>query len=90
MALQCMSDITFSVDGIQYQLSKLNANEAKGLDNLSPFILKHYATEISPVLQVIFTRLLNMGTLPSDWLQANTFKKGNHICASNYRPTVYI
>ena len=66
-----MSNVTFSVDGIQHQLSKLDANKAKSLDNISPYILKHCANEISPVLQVIFTQSLNTGTLPSDWLQAN-------------------
>jgi len=84
-----MSDIIFSVDGIQYQLSKLDTNKAKGLDNISLFILKHCTTEISPVLQVVFTQLLNVGTLPSDWLQVNIcpiLKKGNHTSASNYQP----
>ena len=90
-AIPGMSNITFSVSGIQYQLTKLDANKARGPNNISPFILKHCATEISPVLQVIFTQSLNTGTLPSDWLQANIcpiFKKGNRTCncASNYRP----
>ena len=82
-----MPDIAFSVDGIQRQLSKLDANKAKGPDNISPYILKHCANEISSVLQVIFTQSLNTGTLPSDWLQANicpVFKKGYRTSASNY------
>ena len=66
-----MSNITFSVDGIQHQLSKLDANKVKGPDNISSYILKHCAIEISPILQVIFTQSLNTGSLPSDWLQAN-------------------
>ena len=84
-----MPNITFSVDGIQHQLSKLDANKAKGLDNISSYILKHCAIEISPILQVIFTQSLNTGSLPSDWLQANVcpvFKKGNRTSASNYQP----
>ena len=83
-----MSNVTFSVDGIQHQLSKLDANKAKGSNNISSLIvIKHCANEISPVLRVIFTQSLNTGTLPSDWLQANicsVFKKGNRTNASNY------
>ena len=84
-----MSDISFSIDGIQHQLSKLDANKAKGPDNISPYILKHCAIEISPVLRVIFTQSLHTATLPSDWLQANicpVYKKGSRTNASNYRP----
>ena len=66
-----MPGIAFSVDGTQHQLSKLDANKAKGTDNISPYILKHCANEISSVLQVIFIQSLNTCTLLSDCLQAN-------------------
>jgi len=82
-----MPYITFSVDGIQHLLSCLGVNKASGPDNISPFILKECANEISPVLQVIFTQSLNTGTLPSDWVTANVcpvFKKGSCTIASNY------
>ena len=49
-----MPDTTFSVTGIQHQLSILDTNKASGPDNISPFILKHCSNEISPILQVIF------------------------------------
>ena len=62
-----MPDITFSVTGIQHQLSILDTNKASGPDNISPFILKHYSNEISPILQVIFMQSLDTG-VPSDWL----------------------
>ena len=84
-----MSNITFSVDRIQHQFSKLDANKAKGPVNISSYILEHCPIEISPVLQVIFTQSLNTGSLPSDWLQAiicPVFKKGNRTSASNYWP----
>ena len=42
-----VSDITFSVDGIKYQLFKLDANKAQGPDNISPYILKYCTIEIN-------------------------------------------
>ena len=60
-----------------------------GPDRISPYILKHCAAEISPILQVIFTQSLNTGKLPSDWQKANIcpiFKKDNCSSPSNYRP----
>ena len=84
-----MPDTTFSVTGIQHQLSILDTNKASGPDNISPFILKHCSNEISPILQVIFMQSMDTGVLPSDWLKANVcpvFKKGNRTHASNYRP----
>jgi len=58
-------------------------------DSIPPFVLKHCAEEISPVLNVIFTKSLSSGTLPSDWKKANicpVFKKGRRDNACNYRP----
>jgi len=46
-----MPDITFSIAGIQHQLSLLDSNKASGPDNISPFILKHCCNEMSPILQ---------------------------------------
>ena len=43
-----MPNITFSTNGIQHRLSVLDMNKASGPDNISPFILKHCANEISP------------------------------------------
>ena len=54
-----------------------------------PYILKHCANEIAPILQVIFTQSLSTGSLLNDWLSANicpVLKKGNRNSASNYRP----
>ena len=73
-----MPVITFSTAGIQHQLSLLDTNKARGPDNISPYILKNCANEVSSVLQVIFTQSLDTGMLPSDWLLANVcpvFKK---------------
>ena len=88
-ALPTMPSITFSVAGIQHQLSLLDTNKASGPDNIHPYILKNCANEISPILQVIFTQSLDTGIQPSDWLMANVcpvFKKGNRTSTANYRP----
>ena len=81
--------IIFSQSGIQHLLSTLDVNKASGPDRISPYILKHCAEELSPVLQVIFTQSLATGTLPPDWLSANiypVFKKGSRNKVCNYRP----
>jgi len=59
-------DIAFSVEGICQLLSELDTNKASGPDEIPPFVLKHCAEEILPVLNVIFTKSLSSGTLPSD------------------------
>ena len=66
-----ISDITFSVEGICQLLSNFDTNKASGPDEIPSFILKEFAEEISPVLQVIFTKSLSTGLLPSDWKKAN-------------------
>ena len=55
-----MPNITFSVTGIQHQLSILDTNKASGPDNISPFILKHCSNELSPILQVIFMQSMQV------------------------------
>ena len=49
------------------------------------YIFKHCASEIPPILQMLFTQSLNTG----DWLTANitsVYKKGSRSIPSNYRP----
>ena len=85
--LRTMPSITFSVAGIQHQLSLLDTNNARGPDNIHPYIFKNYANEIAPKLQVIFTQSLDTGILPSDWLMSNVcpvYKKGSHTNASEF------
>ena len=48
--------------------------------------LKHYASELAPVLKVIFMQSLNTGNIPADWLVANVTQKGAKDLAANYRP----
>jgi hypothetical protein len=58
-------------------------------DNLLPRILKELADEISPLLQLIYTKSLDTGEVPADWRTANVspvYKKGLKSAAENYRP----
>ena len=64
-------------------------HKASGPDCIPAYVLHHCATEIAPILTVIFTQSLDTGEVPSDWLRANVipiFKKGDKHNASNYRP----
>ena len=84
-----MPPIIISVNGIKCLLSKLNPNKAIGPDMVPTRLLKDYAEDISPVLQVIFQQSLDTGEVPDDWKQANIvaiFKKGDKHLPSNYRP----
>ena len=85
-----MPRISISTAGIQHHLSLLDTNKASGPDNITLYILKNCANEISSVLQVIFTQSLDTGVLPSDWQLANVcpdfFKKGNQANVTNYQP----
>ena len=81
--------IIFTQSGIQHLLSTVDVSKASGPDRVSPYILKHCAEELSPVLQIIFTQSLSTGVLPLDWLSANicpVYKKGSRSSPCNYQP----
>ena len=69
--ISTMPAISISTQGICNLLCNLDASKAMGPDRISPYVLKYCATEISPILQIIFTQSLNTGQLRSDWLRAN-------------------
>ena len=84
-----MPSISFSAHGIQLLLENLVLGKAPDPDGLTTYIFKHRASEIAPILQMLFTQSLNTGTLPEDWLTANitpVYKKGSRSMLSNYRP----
>ena len=87
-----MQPIQFSETWIQMLLQNLKANKSPGLDRTHPFVLKHCSYELAPILNVIFTKLLNTGSIPSDWLLANitpVYKKGNKDLPVNYCPIYF-
>ena len=76
---QTMKPFNITTNGITKLLKNLNPYKAQGPDNLSPRILKELADEISPLLQLIYTKSLDTGEVPADWRTANVspvYKKG--------------
>ena len=84
-----MPDLKISVNGIIRLLQGLKPDKAPGPDQIRPLLLQKLCLEIAPILQVIFSKSLEEGSLPSDWLKANVspiFKKGEKSSPANYRP----
>ena len=84
-----MPDLKISVNGIIKLLQGLKPDKAPGPDQIRPLLLQKLCLEIAPVLQVIFSKSLEEGSLPSEWLKANVspiFKKGEKSNPANYRP----
>ena len=70
-------------------LRDINTRKAPGPDNISPFLLKHCAEELSRPLTCIFRQCLSTGTWPSLWKEARVtpvFKKKDKADPTNYRP----
>ena len=67
---QTMPDITITSEGIAKLLLNLNPNKAAGPDEIKPRVLKELATEITPILTIIFQISLESGVVPSDWKTA--------------------
>ena len=67
----------------------MNSYKTGGTDEVSPYVLKICAKELSKPLYIIFSKSLNEGSVPKRWREANItpiFKKGSRIEAANYRP----
>ena len=84
-----MPHIKVTTKGVKSLLQKLNPKKAIGPDLVPTRILKDYADDIAPILQLIYQQSLDTGVVPDDWKMANVaaiFKKGDRQIASNYRP----
>ena len=84
-----ITDTDISVNCIMKLLQGLKPDKTPGPDHISPLLLLKLCREVAPILQVIFSKSLMEGSLPSDWLKANVshiFKKGDKTCPANYRP----
>ena len=81
--------ITIETEGVLKLMKDINPNKSTGPDGIPPFILKELATELAPILSLLFQASLNQSTIPQDWKLAHVtpiFKKGDPLKASNYRP----
>ena len=69
-------------------LTTLNEHKASGPDCISPYILKHCADELMPILYVMIIQPLSTSLLPNDWLKVIAIcpvhKKGNRINVNSY------
>ena len=86
---QKITDINITQHGIQKMLENLNSHKATGLDDICPPFLKTVASNIAPILMIVYKKSYNTGQLPDGWKSANVvpvFKKGNTSLAANYRP----
>ena len=84
-----ISQIIISPEGVKKQLLNLDQNKASGPDNIPPWFLKAYASEVHLILTDIFKSSIEHGTIPSKWKEANIcsiYKKGNKNDPANYRP----
>lgn len=58
-----------------------------GPDNISPRVLKEVATDISPLLKLIFQESFDTGVVPDDWPTANVwpiYKKGQRLKTTDH------
>ena len=84
-----LKDIVFSKQGVVKLLKAQDPTKAVGPDQVPTVILKEYADVLSPLVTDIFTRCLESGDVPLDWLDANItgiYKKGSKVNPANYRP----
>ena len=84
-----MQELKISVNGIIKLLQGLKPDKAPGPDQIRSSLLQKLSLESAPILQFIFSKSLEEGSLPSEWLKANVlpiFKKGDTTNPANYRP----
>jgi hypothetical protein len=82
-------DINITNTGVEKLLKNLNPHKAAGPDNIRPMVLKELASEISPILSIIYNVSIKASEIPNDWRSAvitPAFKKGQKNVPANYRP----
>ena len=84
-----MPAIQVNTNGVHKLLSNLNPTKAAGPDDIPCRLLKELASELAPVLTLLFNKSLASGELPGIWKHARVqpvFKKGDRSLPGNYRP----
>ena len=64
-------DMVISREKARDMLSKLRADKASGVDELSPRLLLHFQDEILVPVCMLFEKSLREGQVPEDWRRAN-------------------
>jgi hypothetical protein len=61
----------------------------KNSKSCGPFLMKQLAPALAEPLSIMYTVVMSVGRMPSEWAHAiitPVFKSGDAACASNYRP----
>ena len=84
-----IASFQIGVASITKLIKGLNIHKAAGPNLINGRLLKECCDACAPILQLIFQRSLESGTIPNDWCNVNViplFKKGECYKAANYRP----
>ena len=84
-----VTDIMLNADIIIEAIHELSLNSAAGPDCIPSSLLVNCATELAPVLLLIFSHSLSHGVIPKSWKRAAIipiYKSGDKTVPSNYRP----
>ena len=84
-----LTDIVLSEKIIIYAIQELSPTSAAGPDGLPSSLLVNCATELAPILLIMFTHSLSSGVVPPSFKRATitpVFKSGDRSVPSNYRP----
>ena len=84
-----LTDIMLNEDIIIEAIHELSPNSAAGPDCIPSSLLVNCATELAPVLLLIFSHSLSHGVIPKSWKRAAIipiYKSGDKTVPSNYRP----
>ena len=84
-----ITDIQFEESELRNMMKKLDVTKAMGPDEISGWVLKNCADQLSAPLYTIIKQSLEEGELPEEWKRANIipiFKGGDKEEPLNYRP----
>ena len=84
-----LSSMCFNDFDVFKILSKLDVNKSCGPDNVSPYVLKMCAQQITPSLTIFFNLSMRLSQVPNMWKCAYVspiHKKGDRDKVNNYRP----
>ncbi len=84
-----LENVKFRTAEVKKKIRALRTDGASGPDGIGPRVLQELQDELAPALAVVFTKSLNEGVVPKDWLEANVtpiYKKRTKCLPGNYRP----
>ena len=84
-----LTEVQFPPDKVEEKLKNLRPESACGPDSIRSRILKENSNILCVPLSIIFTKSIEEGYVPEDWLLANVtsiFKSGSKMSPGNYRP----